>query len=117
MSTGDVHAVQESSPDPLEQTPLLASTDTARPWTSKFSVVSLAIPIAVAGRLAALLPMTPTIDLIHQIVCRMWYEAQDPKGMPSFAGVQDPNCSAPPVERYFSAIMTVVTAWGTIGGS
>ena len=115
MSVEEVLPIQGSNTS--ERIPLLpARYPNSQRWFSKISVESLAIPLAIAGRLAITLPVTPTFDLLHQMVCRRWYDAQSQRELLSSRGALDPMCSVPAVEQNFSAVMMVLTVLEAIGG-
>lgn len=96
-----------------EETPLIdtSSQNLKHPWysLSRYSPVSLIIPIAVACRLSMLLPSTTTFDLIHQLICRLWYAKHGKPGdIPPSGHMPDALCSIPPIDKNYATALTLM---------
>ncbi|KAJ7104122.1 MFS general substrate transporter [Mycena belliarum] len=105
---------ETSAGDDSEETPLLdAASPAPSSQAARTKAASLIIPVAILCRLAILIPSTTTYHVIHQFVCRLWYLANDPDGIPTDGRLPTAMCGLPAVERNYSS---AITAMGVVDG-
>ncbi|KAH7909285.1 MFS general substrate transporter [Hygrophoropsis aurantiaca] len=101
----------ELSPPPQsEETPLLdlqLCDSTQSSTSARLSPAILIIPVAIASRLAGQLPVTTFLQIINKLVCRIWYEWNDPDMIPLNGRVPESFCARPEIEHNYSASVTV----------
>ncbi|KAG8214857.1 MFS general substrate transporter [Butyriboletus roseoflavus] len=77
----------------------------------RFTPEILLIPVALATRLAALMPSTTILELVRQAACRFWNISHgNPVTLPAGGPIPPELCDAPEVERYFATIITILGA-------
>lgn len=59
------------------------------------------------------LNVTTAIDVIRDIVCKLWFQLHDPDNVPM--DTKDPRCDAPGVNSWFSSIILIQSVWSAIG--
>lgn len=124
MSPADVEndvpgrAVVDSSIS--EETPLLlplAEGSVKKPWYSieRYSTTPAIyiIPVVLGARLANSVPTSTTVYIIQQVVCRLYYQSNDPSRIPSDGPLSDDLCMAPGVQQEFS---TLISLLGVLNG-
>ncbi|KAK1234376.1 hypothetical protein PQX77_002414 [Marasmius sp. AFHP31] len=75
--------------------------------TVRHSPVAAIIPVALAARLSVQLPQTTVIYIIQQIVCRQWYEINDPQKIPAGGAMPDELCAAKGPQEWYTIVVTV----------
>lgn len=77
----------------------------------RFSPEILLIPVALATKLATLIPSTTLIELIRRVVCRFWNISHgDPAPLPPGGSTPPELCNAPEIEWYFATVIAVLGA-------
>ncbi|KDR78059.1 hypothetical protein GALMADRAFT_245037 [Galerina marginata CBS 339.88] len=77
----------------------------------RFSPLILVIPLATIYRFAIILPTTTSFRIIQLVACQVWYHWNDPSTIPT-----PESCSTPGVDRYYSAIISILAIGDGIGG-
>ncbi|KAH7909284.1 MFS general substrate transporter [Hygrophoropsis aurantiaca] len=101
-----------SFPARSEQTPLLE-----RPPNDGFrgsnlraikhiSPAILVIPIAVASRLSGQLPATTFLQILQKVVCKLWYEQNDPSSIPRNGRIPE-SCARPEIDHNYAATVSL----------
>ncbi|KDR78060.1 hypothetical protein GALMADRAFT_266598 [Galerina marginata CBS 339.88] len=78
---------------------------------ARLSPTTFIIPLALVYRLALLLPTTTNLRIIQLVACRIWCYRNDPTRIPT-----GESCSTPGVDRYYSAITSILAIGDGIGG-
>ncbi|KAJ7263097.1 MFS general substrate transporter [Mycena rebaudengoi] len=95
-----------------EDTPLLRPSRSGSPnlprWRSKYSPITLIVPVAIICRLAIRLPSTTTFHIIQQLICRIWYSSHDPSKIPPDGRLPAELCALPAVQQNYAAALTVM---------
>ncbi|KAJ7723286.1 MFS general substrate transporter [Mycena maculata] len=100
----------------VETTPLLKPPDMeSDPWRGRYSPITLIIPVAMICRLAIRLPSTTTFHVIQQLLCRIWYAANDPDRIPPDGRIPDGLCALPFVQQKYAAALTVMAISDGLG--
>ncbi|KAJ7248268.1 major facilitator superfamily domain-containing protein [Mycena haematopus] len=104
-------------PDAEENAPLLEAGIPVAPDArrSKYSPVTLIIPVAMICRLAIRLPSTTTFHIIEQLLCRVWYLSHDPGSIPSDGTIPDSMCALPDVQKRYASALTIMAFSDGIG--
>nr|GAT53110.1 tetracycline-efflux [Mycena chlorophos] len=96
-----------------EADPLLAPDES--PPRTRFSPISLVIPIAMVCRLATRLPSTTTFRIIEQLLCRFYYSTNDPSQLPPSGRIPSHLCAVPEVKQWYASTMTILALSDGIG--
>ncbi|EIW76666.1 MFS general substrate transporter [Coniophora puteana RWD-64-598 SS2] len=96
-----------------ERTPLVSRTRHGRRSRSvskerALSPIARILPVAIAWRLASMLPITTTLDIVQKIVCAYWLVRNDPDQIPSGGTLPEELCKNPDISRDLSAVITVL---------
>ncbi|KAH7924233.1 MFS general substrate transporter [Leucogyrophana mollusca] len=79
------------------------------PWIgTRFPPATLLIPIAIATRLSGQLPSTTLLQILQRLVCRLWYELNDPESLPVNGRIPDALCANSAIEQNYAAAITVL---------
>ncbi|KAF7377866.1 MFS general substrate transporter [Mycena sanguinolenta] len=102
--------------DAEEATPLLAAAEPDARRT-KYSPITLIMPVAMICRLAIRLPSTTTFHIIEQLLCRAWYLSHDPGSIPPNGRIPDAMCALPDVQKRYATVLTVMAISDGIGST
>ncbi|KAH0832310.1 major facilitator superfamily domain-containing protein [Lanmaoa asiatica] len=96
-----------------ETTLLLGETRSASPSRERFrlSPETLLIPVALATKLATLIPTTTLVELIRRAVCMLWNISHgDPATFPAGGPIPPELCDVPEIERYYATVIAIFSA-------
>ncbi|KAJ6536013.1 MFS general substrate transporter [Mycena vulgaris] len=97
-----------------EDTPLLPAV-VPPVHRSRYSPITLIIPVAMICRLAIRLPSTTTFHVIQQLICRLWYASTDPSSIPPDGRIPEALCAVPMVQQKYAAALTVLAVSDGLG--
>ncbi|KAJ6461030.1 MFS general substrate transporter [Mycena sanguinolenta] len=101
-----------------ETTPLVeAVVPAALGMQTKYSPITLIMPVAMICRLAIRLPSTTTFHIIEQLLCRAWYLSHDPGSIPPSGRIPDSMCALPDVQKRYATVLTTMAISDGIGST
>ncbi|KAH7907390.1 MFS general substrate transporter [Hygrophoropsis aurantiaca] len=103
-----------SPPLPSERTPLL-DDGTQNSTSTRIPPAILIIPVAIASRLAGQLPVTTFFQIVQKLVCKLWYEWNDPDNFPLDGRVSGSLCARPEIEHNYAASITFFEVMEGVG--
>ncbi|KAG9315480.1 major facilitator superfamily domain-containing protein [Chiua virens] len=75
----------------------------------RFSPETLLIPVALATKLASVLPHTTLLEILRLAVCKLWNVSHgDPATLLADGSISPALCDAPEVATYFSTIIAIL---------
>lgn len=108
MATEDSPLLPSLSPEDADAS-LVAPVKT-------FHTAYYILPAALLTRLAATLPSTTLLEVVLQIVCRLYWNGQDPDSVPDDEAIARGRCSDPNVQQIFTLVVTIFTIVEGVGG-
>ena len=82
---------------------------------SRFSPITLIIPIAILCRFTIMLPSTTNFRILQIAACRFWYYLNDPEAIPSNGRIPDELCSTAGVNRYYATMASILAVGDGVG--
>ncbi|KAG9315481.1 hypothetical protein JVU11DRAFT_3094 [Chiua virens] len=88
-----------------------------RPSRGELSLETLLIPVALATRLAAMIPQTTLIEVLRQAICSLWNISHgDPATHPVDGSILSEACDSPEIARRFSTLIAILSVTDGIIG-
>ncbi|KAH7907386.1 MFS general substrate transporter [Hygrophoropsis aurantiaca] len=103
-----------SFPAQSEQTPLLERQPNDGIQSSSLGAIKyitpaiLVIPIAVASRFSGQLPVTTFLQIILKVVCKLWYERNDPNSIPLDGRIPESLCARPEIDHNYAFTISLL---------